>query len=75
MPGKVRGARQAKPVVIARELRSGPSATDALDRIDLPKEALDRLSEMLTPGASLIISDQGLGPETGKETDFIVLTR
>ena len=26
-------------------------------------------------GASLIISDEGLGRETGKGTDFIVLTR
>jgi hypothetical protein len=29
----------------------------------------------MSPGASLVISDQGLGPETGKGTDFIVLTR
>jgi hypothetical protein len=29
----------------------------------------------MSPGASLIISDQGLGSETGKGTDFIVLTR
>jgi hypothetical protein len=29
----------------------------------------------MSPGASLIISDQGLGFETGKGTDFIVLTR
>jgi hypothetical protein len=29
----------------------------------------------MTKGASLIISDQGLGSETGTETDFIVLTR
>jgi hypothetical protein len=29
----------------------------------------------MSPGASLIISDKGLGSETGKGTDFIVLTR
>ena len=29
----------------------------------------------MSSGASLIISDQGLGHETGLETDFIVLTR
>jgi len=29
----------------------------------------------LPPGASLIISDQGPGPETGVGTDFIVLMR
>jgi hypothetical protein len=52
-----------------------PTATAALDRIEIPAETVARISELLTPGASLIISDQGLGPETGKETDFIVLTR
>jgi lipoprotein-anchoring transpeptidase ErfK/SrfK len=51
------------------------TATEALDRINFPQEALDRISELLSPGASLIISDQGLGPETGEGTDFIVLTR
>jgi hypothetical protein len=51
------------------------SASDALDRIDIPADALKRISELLSPGASLIISDQGLGPETGSGTDFIVLTR
>jgi len=29
---------------------------------------------MLAPGSSLAVSDHGLGPETGKGTDFIVLT-
>jgi L,D-transpeptidase catalytic domain len=51
------------------------NASDALDRIDIPADALKRISELLSPGASLIISDQGLGPETGSGTDFIVLTR
>jgi hypothetical protein len=48
---------------------------EALDRITIPAETMTRISEMLTPGASLIISDQGLGPETGRGTDFIVLTK
>jgi lipoprotein-anchoring transpeptidase ErfK/SrfK len=48
---------------------------EALDRITIPAETTARISEMLTPGASLIISDQGLGPETGRGTDFIVLTK
>ena len=30
---------------------------------------------LMTPGASLIISDLGMSHETGKGTDFIVLTR
>jgi lipoprotein-anchoring transpeptidase ErfK/SrfK len=52
-----------------------PTAGQALDRIQIPQEAIDRIGEILAPGASLVISDQGLGPETGLGTDFIVLTR
>jgi lipoprotein-anchoring transpeptidase ErfK/SrfK len=47
----------------------------ALDRITIPQEALARITEMMTPGASLIISDLGYSYETGRGTDFIVLTR
>ena len=59
----------------AAEDRLPPTAAQALDRIQIPQEALDRIGEVLSPGASLVISDQGLGPETGEGTDFIVLTR
>ena len=41
----------------------------------MPKEAVDRISELLIPGSSLVISDEGLGRETGRGTEFIVLTR
>jgi len=34
---------------------------------------VDRISELLTPGSSLIISDHGISRETGKDTDFVVL--
>ncbi len=51
------------------------AAADALDRIEIPQEALDRIIPLVTPGASLLISDQGLGSETGRDTDFIVVTK
>jgi lipoprotein-anchoring transpeptidase ErfK/SrfK len=51
------------------------TAAQALERIQIPQEAIDRIGEILSPGASLVISDQGLGSETGQGTDFIVLTR
>jgi hypothetical protein len=47
----------------------------ALDRIDLPADVHDRLAELIIPGSSLIVSDNPLSNETGKSTDFIVLTR
>jgi len=51
------------------------AAATALDRVEMPQEAIDRISELLSPGASLIISDLPLSQETGKYTDFIILTR
>jgi hypothetical protein len=51
------------------------TAAEALDRIEIPPDAMARIASLMSPGATLIISDQGLGSETGIETDFIVLTR
>jgi hypothetical protein len=50
------------------------TAAEALDRIDVPQATRERIAALMSPGASLIISDKGLGDETGDETDFIVLT-
>jgi hypothetical protein len=50
-------------------------ANAVLDRIDIPQDVVDRISQLLTPGSSLIISDPGISRETGRDTDFIVLTR
>jgi hypothetical protein len=50
------------------------AAKDALDRLEIPPEAVTRISELMSVGASLIVTDEGLGPETGQETDFVVLT-
>ena len=55
--------------------RPPSTAAEALDRIQFPKAAIDRISELLIPGSSLTVSDEGLGRETGRGTDFIVLTR
>ncbi len=47
----------------------------ALARIEIPQSVIDQISELMVPGSSLVISDQGLGEETGEGTDFIVVTR
>ena len=49
-------------------------ANAALNRLDVPHDAVEQISELLTPGSSLIISDYGIGSETRTGTDFIVLT-
>ena len=51
------------------------SIRSALDRLEIPQDARDFISERLAPGTSFAISDNGLGSETGKGTDFIVQTR
>jgi hypothetical protein len=48
-------------------------AKAALERIAIPRDALERISEVVLPGSSLIISDEGASIETGKDTDFVVL--
>jgi hypothetical protein len=54
---------------------SPDKAKAALDRIELPQDVVERISELLTPGSSLIVSDYGISEETGKDTDFIVVTQ
>jgi len=49
------------------------SAKAALDRIAIPQDTLDRIAEMVSPRSSLIISDEALSSETGKDTDFVVV--
>jgi len=56
-----------------------PMATDpggakaALDRITIPQDALDRIAGIASPRSSLIISDEELSSETGKDTEFVVV--
>ena len=49
------------------------TAREALDRIAVPQDAIDRIAELVSPGSSLIISDEGISRETGKGTDFVIL--
>ena len=67
--------RRAEKVVAPVAVARAASPAEALARIEIPPYALARISELMSPGASFIISDQGLGYETGLDTDFIVLTR
>jgi hypothetical protein len=49
------------------------AAKAALERIAIPQEARDRVSEVVSPGSSLVISDELLSKETSKGTEFVVL--
>lgn len=51
-------------------------AKAVLDRIEIPEEARAKISEVVPPGSSLIVSDEGIHKETagpGGGTDFIIL--
>jgi L,D-transpeptidase catalytic domain len=50
-------------------------ANTALDRVEIPQDVVERISELLTPASSLVISDHGISHETRKDTDFIVITQ
>jgi lipoprotein-anchoring transpeptidase ErfK/SrfK len=49
------------------------AASAALDRVEIPRETAEHISELVLPGSSLIVSDEAAHKETGKATDFIVL--
>jgi lipoprotein-anchoring transpeptidase ErfK/SrfK len=70
--GRKRHHEPAKAVDVSVPM---PSPAAALDRIVMPPELVERISELITPGSSLIVSDNRLSDETGEYTDFIVLTR
>ena len=65
---------RGNPPKLRKEPVTPDKANTVLERIEIRQDAVDRISELLTPGSSLIISDYGISHETGRDTDFIVLT-
>jgi hypothetical protein len=52
------------------------SPAEALDRLTIPADAMAQITEALSTGSSIIVSDQGIAAgETGEGTDFIVSLR
>jgi len=51
------------------------SPAQVLARIEIAAEVSEAIAQMIIPGSALIVSDQGLGDETGEGTDFDVVTR
>ena len=51
------------------------SPAQVLARIEISPEVSESIAQMIGPGSALIVSDQGLGDETGEGTDFDVVTR
>jgi lipoprotein-anchoring transpeptidase ErfK/SrfK len=68
-------SHRKKAIEVSAPLPASSSPAEALDRITIPDEAMQQIAEAIAPGGSLIVSDQGLGDETGRGTDFIVPLR
>jgi hypothetical protein len=71
---KERKAPKQQIVESASSAQLSDKVNTALDRIEIPQDAIQQISELLIPGSSLIISDYGISSETGPYTEFIVLT-
>ena len=51
----------------------GDSAKDALDRITIPQDVLDRIAPTAVPRSSIVVSDERLNRETNYRTEFVVV--
>ncbi len=69
---ELRGPPGRRGQVEPRATDPGP-AKEALDRVTIPRDALDRIAGIASPRSSLIVSDEALSSETGKDTEFVVL--
>src|SRR5216684_189240 len=52
---------------------NGDDAKDALDRITIPQDVLDRIAPTALPRSSIIISDEPLSRETNYRTEFVAV--
>ncbi|WP_166297906.1 L,D-transpeptidase [Bradyrhizobium sp. 2S1] len=51
----------------------GDNAKDALDRVTIPQDVLDRIAPTVVPRSSIIISDEPLSSETNYRTEFVAV--
>ena len=52
---------------------NGDEAKNALDRITIPKDVLDRIAPTALPRSSIIVSDEPLSRETNYRTEFVAV--
>jgi hypothetical protein len=74
-PRRHHKGKAAPAQVEARPVPLPDNPAEALDRITIPPEVMARISEAMTTGGSIVVSDQGINQgETGEYTDFIIRT-
>src|ERR1035441_1275225 len=52
---------------------NGDEAKNALDRITIPQDVLDRIAQTALPRSSIIVSDEPLSRETNYRTEFVAV--
>jgi len=52
---------------------NGDDAKDALDRITIPQDVLDRIAPTALPRSSIVVSDEPLSRETNDHTEFVAV--
>ena len=52
---------------------NGDDAKNALDRISIPQDVLDRIAPTAMPRSSIIVSDEPLSAETNYRTEFVAV--
>jgi lipoprotein-anchoring transpeptidase ErfK/SrfK len=57
----------------AVSIDNGDDAKDALDRITIPQDVLDRIAPTALPRSSIVISDEPLSAETNYRTEFVAV--
>lgn len=69
-----RGMKARLGITVDDDALAYNANTRVLDRIQMTDALRRQVEDLLAPGSSLTVTDMGLGPETGKGTDFVTLT-
>jgi len=54
-------------------IENGDDAKNALDRVTIPQDVLDRIAPTASPRSSIIVSDEPLSSETNYRTEFVAV--
>ncbi len=57
----------------AVSIENGDGAKEALDRVSIPQEVVDRIGPTALPHSSIIVSDEPLSRETNYRTEFVAV--
>ena len=74
-PPRKRSSRDKKDEPAAAPPPQGDTAAAALERVELPDGARERMADLVWTGAQVIVTDNARSDEMDYDTDIIVSTR